>query len=95
MDFKRLKARYVRKLLQAKFFVLLTDKESAIALDGADPDSFSDMLALNAQAAALLAFRDNLNALIRDHDRAIERLSGTGGKRAKTVKKSTKRAKAK
>jgi hypothetical protein len=63
-------------LMKAKFFVVLTDKQASLALDGVDPYSFTDVLALNAQAAELELFRDKLTELIKEHKKARKQLGG-------------------
>lgn len=75
MSFKTVKLRWAKKLLKAKMFVVMTEKESAIAIDGADPYTFTDALALAAQAAELEMFHSSLGELIRDHQRALANIS--------------------
>lgn len=76
MSYKTVRFKWARKVLKAKMFVVLTEKESCIAIDGADPFSLTDSLALAAQTAELEMFRDSLNNTIRDHKLALDRLSG-------------------
>lgn len=76
MSFKRAKMKWAKKLLKAKMFVILTDKESAIAIDGVDPHSFTDALALAAQAAELQLFHEQLGDLLKEHAAALKVLSG-------------------
>lgn len=75
-SFNRVKLRWARKLLGAKMFVVMTEKESAIAIDGADPRSFTDALALAAQAAELEMFQEKLGGLIVAHHQALKDLNG-------------------
>lgn len=76
MSFKTLKFKWARKLLKAKMFVVMTEKESAIAVDGADPYSFTDAIALAAQSAELEMFNESLSKLVADHKDALEKLGG-------------------
>lgn len=76
MSFKTIKIRWASKLLKSKMFVILTEKESCIAIDGADPFSFTDALALAAQAAELEMFHESLGNLVKDHRNALAKLSG-------------------
>lgn len=68
------KARWANKLMRAKYFVVLTDKESVIALEGLNPEVFDDILALQAQGAALADFHSKLGVLVKDHDKAARQL---------------------
>lgn len=86
------KLRWAKKLAQAKFFVVLTDKESVIALDGVDPNSFTDILALQAQSAELDSFMEALQELKAEHERKLDELEG--GPRATTRRKKVNKAKA-
>lgn len=86
MNFNRVKIRWAKKLLQSKFFVLLTDKSSVIALDGVEPDSFNDQMALNAQSAELQAFKTSLTDLITEHDDALAKMRGYGKTKSKKAK---------
>jgi hypothetical protein len=87
---RALKLRWAKKLMQARYFVVLTDKESVIALDGAKPESITDILALDAQSAAIADFHDKLGALRDDHERAISKLSsGDKPERSNNTKKPT------
>lgn len=91
-----LKAKWCRKLMRAKYFVLLTDKESVIALEGADPNSMVDVVNLEAQKAELSLFRSKMKTLVKDHEEAITNLSKKRSKRATTSRKpkaQTKRTK--
>lgn len=84
MSFKTAKLKWAKKLLRAKMFVVMTEKESAIAIDGADPYSFTDAIALAAQAAELEMFQQSLAGLLKQHQDALKKLSGDSN-----VKKST------
>lgn len=90
---KRENIKWANKVVRAKHFVVLTDKESALALDGVDPKSFNDMLALQSQAASLRAFKADLEELIKAHDNRVAELGGdlgiTRSKRATSKSKTT------
>lgn len=93
---KRLNLKWAAKLTASKSFVVLTDKESVIALEGIDPNKLSDMLVLQAQQASIDAFLKDLTALKKAHERRVEELGGRVGvtkKRAtaKKAKSSSKR----
>lgn len=95
MKFTAIRIKWAKKLLGAKYFVVLTDKESAIALDGAKPDSFTDILALSAQAAEVNKFYEMLGELVKQHEAAVEELIGKrdGKKTTIKVKKPSEKAK--
>lgn len=76
MTFTNIKIRWAKKLLRAKYFVVLTDKESVIAMDGADPGAFSDIMALSAQTAEVNDFYEKLGALVKEHEVAVHKLTG-------------------
>jgi hypothetical protein len=78
-----------RRVARAKFVIVLTDKESTIALDGVDPRSFKDIVALHAQAAAIDDFIARLKELQVEHEVAIRKLEGVSSA-AISKKKSTK-----
>lgn len=67
---------WAKRLLRAKFFVVMTEKESAIMFDGANPDEFTDLLALTSQAAELELFKEKLQELIDAHTEASAKLTG-------------------
>lgn len=89
---KMFKAKWARKLMQSKYFVVLTDKESVIALEGTSPDSMNDAIALAAQSSALVEFRDKIQELINAHNSAISKLHGSNTKRRSTVGKTKTKA---
>lgn len=93
MSFNTLKLKWARKLLKAKMFIVMTEKESAIAVDGADPYTFTDAMALAAQSAELEMFQQSLNQLVKDHQDALKNLSGVSNE-AKTKKSATSNRKA-
>lgn len=93
---RRARLLWAKKLLKAKYFVVLTDKESVIALDGADPNSFVDVLALTAQSAEVNDFYEILGELVKDHAAAIKALTGeadaeVSAKKSPSVRKPAKR----
>lgn len=89
MSFKTTKIKWARKLLKAKMFVLMTDKEGVIAIDGADPHSFTDAIALAAQAAELQSFYGSLGELIKEHDIVLRNISKERDGKAKNQKTAT------
>lgn len=84
------KLKWANKLLRSKFFVLLTDQESAINLTGASSKSFTDLLALTAQRAELELFSRSLKDLVKEHDKAIKALERRNGKSTSSNKKTSK-----
>lgn len=96
MSFTTLKARWAAKLLKAKYFIVMTDTESAIAFEGVNPASMDDQIALAAQRAELAHFHSELGNLIRQHDRALKDLESANAvqktKKKNANKKVTKRA---
>jgi len=64
------------KILFAKYFVVLTDKESVIAMKGIRPDKFQDLLALKAQQNAIEDFGHKLKKLRSKHDKMVDKLVG-------------------
>jgi hypothetical protein len=85
MKFRTLKLRWAKKLLKAKFFVVMTDTESAIAFEGANPDNFEDVVALAAQTAELENFYQQLGGLVKDHKAAVANLMGGSIEEEKSV----------
>jgi hypothetical protein len=88
---KKVNLRWAKKVLNAKNFVVMTDKESVLRFRGVDPASFTDILMLHSQAAELEAFMESLKDLQKRHNTAIEKLAGSVG----ITSGSAKRAKAK
>lgn len=82
----RLHAKWARKLLGSKSFVLLTDKESVIYFSGLNPDRIEDNILLHSQTAALLSFSERLNELILKHEKAIDRVLKKEGNAARRIK---------
>lgn len=72
---KSLRLRWAKKLLRAKYFVVMTDTQAMIALDAADPNELHDVVALAAQSAELQAFYDKLGELIHQHSIILRALS--------------------
>ena len=66
--------------MRTKNFVVLTDTESVINLEGTDPEKFLDILTLTAQANSLDIFDGKLHELMDDHAKAVDKLM-KGGKR--------------
>lgn len=91
--------KWANKVLKARHFIVLTDKESVIAIDGMDPNSMNDLLALQAQAASIKDFQDMLNELQQRHKVRVAELNALtgitkGGKSAKATGSRTKVPKA-
>lgn len=72
MRHPRIRTTWARRIMKAKHFVVLTDKESIIYFRGLDPKNFDDVLMLSAQKAELNDFRHRLDKLIKDHEEAEE-----------------------
>lgn len=70
--------------------MVLTDKGSVIALDGTNPKSLEDSVAIASQKAALLKFRESLDMLIEDHDKATNKMAGVNDARKRNTSKVTK-----
>lgn len=87
MTFTAVKLKWAKRVLQSKYFVILTDKHSVIALQDANPDTFTDRMALAAQAGEVREFHSRLGALIKRHDAALEKLSVTSTNPTKRVVK--------
>lgn len=88
---KRLNMKWAIKVLRAKYFVVLTESESAIVLEGVDPQSMYDPLMLRAQADSIKEFQSNLADLLKVHQDRIDELSKEGdvtGKRKKAKQKA-------
>ena len=89
---KFLKGKWAGKLMRSKFFVLLTDSEGVIALEGADPEMILDAVALDAQTAEIKLFRDRLDILAKDHKKATAKLRSksvtTDGKKSSKTKRT-------
>lgn len=88
--FKAIKLKWANKLLRSRYFVVLTDRESAIALDGVNPDKINDLLALTAQSSALMSFQERLGQLIKDHDKAATKLANKLTGEPRVSKRKTK-----
>lgn len=86
MTFTRVRIRWAKKLLHAKYFVVLTDTEAVIAIDGADPESFTDQLALQSQAAEVQMFYEKLAQLAEDHTKALAKFNGRSNATTKRKK---------
>lgn len=82
MNYRVVKAKWAKRLLQAKFFVVMTDTHSAILFEGVDPESITDRTALEAQAAEIEYFYGELGLLVKRHQKAVAKAL-----QKKTVKK--------
>lgn len=90
MSLRTLQLKWAAKIARARFFVVLTDKEAAIVMDGVEPENIEDKLALQAQTAELRTFHDALGGLIKDHDRVLDRYYKESSD-AKSAKKNPKK----
>lgn len=78
--------KWARKLMQSRNFVVLTDTESVVCFAGLDPTSFEDTVMLMSQKASLVGFKDRVEQLIKEHDRAAARMKGVNGKKRTQIK---------
>lgn len=79
MHNKRLNLKWANKLLRAKAFVVLTDKEGVICMDGMDPNSLNDQFILQSQLASIEKFEGDLAELKARHQSRIRELGGKVG----------------
>lgn len=89
---KRLRLQWAKRLIGARYFIAMTDTEAVIALDAADPDTITDIVALTAQAAELEAFYDKLGELINRHQdimRAYDKMAKGINEKTTTVRSKT------
>lgn len=75
MTFAGVKLIWAKRLLRAKYFVVMTDKASVIAFDGVEPGDMTDMTVLDLQQAELKMFNDDLVRLMKRHQQAINKVS--------------------
>lgn len=87
---KSIRVKWAQRILKAKFFVALTEKDAVIYLKGADPTTFEDETALVSQAVTIDTYIKRLQQLRRSHDQVLE--SKFGKKPAKSKKPTTKKA---
>lgn len=73
--FTKVKIQWARRLVRSKYFVVLTDKGAAIGLDGVDPFSLDDTVAIKAQQQEIRKFHRELTRVIKEHDQAIDELT--------------------
>lgn len=90
---KRLRIRWAKRLIGAKYFVAMTDTQSVVALDAADPNEFTDVIALAAQAAELEAFYDKLGMLIQTHKDILKAYAKEQDAKATTTHRTTTKPK--
>jgi hypothetical protein len=76
---KRLNLKWARKLMKAKTFVVCTETESFIAIEGINPNNLNDMLTLQAQQASIDSFITDLEGLREAHQRKVQELGGQVG----------------
>lgn len=90
MQRKAIALRWAKKLMRAQHFMAMTEREAVMYLDGVDPNSFNDLLMLQAQSASIKQFQTELADLLKAHDkRAAELGASTGITETKRVKKTT------
>lgn len=66
--------KWALKVLKAKHFLLLTDKESIISLSGVDPRNLNDELKLQQQSLEIENFLELLQDFQAEHEKRIARL---------------------
>ncbi len=76
------RTKWAARIMRARYFVVLTERESVIYLKGVKPEEFEDVVALAAQCAELEDFQDKLKDMIERHEAQVYKLSG-GYKHAK------------
>lgn len=86
MSFTSIRLKWARKLLRARYFVVMTDHESAIAFEGVNPELLEDVVSLHAQTAELRQFYNEIGQLLRQHEAAVAKI----GKPLDTTKKTQK-----
>lgn len=84
---KNLRLRWAKKILRAKNFVVVTDKESVIALEGVNPDNLNDHIMLAEQSASIDSFKAMLDNLQRKHNKRLEEISNDASERKTTKPK--------
>lgn len=87
--------RWARKILKAKHFIVLTDSEGIIALQGVDPHNLHDVIMLEEQAATISGFMERLKDLKREHDEAIANIMEVSDRESKKKVSRAKRSKTK
>lgn len=80
------KLKWMGRIAKARNYVILDDKQSVISVKGLTPNSFLDEMKATQQQATLVAFRNKLDKVIKDYEKAIAKQFGTKTKK-KTVKK--------
>lgn len=92
---RNVRLRWARKILQAKHFVVLTDKDSVIAIEGVSPTSLDDIIELAEQAAAIESFIFRLRELQKEHDARMSDLLKGNHVKAKKTKRPVHKIKVK
>lgn len=88
---KKLRLQWAKRLIGARYFIAMTNREAVIALDAADPATITDIVALTAQAAELEMFYDKLGELIQQHNGILASYAKTSkGANGKTATVHTK-----
>lgn len=87
VEFSKLRRRWAREILRSKYFVVLTDKGSAIVMKGVDPESYTDELVVETQKAIVEEFLEQLVDVRKQHKIVLKRLVG---KRNAAIKRASK-----
>jgi hypothetical protein len=88
---KSVNARWAAKVMKARNFVILTDKESVICMSGMRAAKLDDHILLASQAAELEVFDLKLQSLIKDHRKAVDKMLGGRYKEVTKAKETIKR----
>lgn len=71
---KKINLRWAQKVLRSHNFAVVTDTEAAIWLDIKNPRKLTNVVTVQSQRATLKIFVNRLQSLIREHDKAIEKV---------------------
>jgi len=84
--------RWSRRVLFSRNFLVVTDEEAALFLDINNPKKLTSIVTLQYQSATLKMFSNRLQSLMREHDKALEKLRKRETKRSQADTKSRKGA---
>lgn len=76
---KKINLRWARKIMKSRNFVIMTDTESVIFLDGIDPNSMDNLVMLAAQASSLDDFIARLKEVAKHHEARATEITGKTG----------------
>lgn len=83
----RLKLKWMKKLAKTRNYVILTDTESTINVKGLSPNDIQDIQRAAYHQQMLEVFREKLDGVIKDYEKAISKqLSVPGGKKKPSKK---------